>query len=295
MTPLARTARRERLRRLIAAPDLLVLAGVYDGLSARIAEAEGFQAVTVGGYAAIGSMLAQPDLGQSNLRDIASHCQRICQATELPVYVDADTGFGGVHNVRETVRALEGAGAAGLFISDQTFPNRCGYMAGKSVVSTDEMVARLRAALDAREDPAFFICARTDAAAVEGEDAAIARCRRYMAVGVDMAKPQGLDQAAQITRAIAEVPGPHFATLSQAAHGPGLDLAPLQALGVAAVTLPSLALFAAARAVGHVLGEVRRSGSLRGLDAHLMSRPDYDALVRLEAFMRREQALSGAA
>lgn len=287
-------SKRERLRELIAAPELLVLPGAYDALSARIAEMQGFQAVAAGGYAAVGSLLAQPDMGQSNMRDYASHYARLCQAVDLPVYVDADTGFGGVHNVREMVRAFEAAGVAGLFISDQSFPNRCGYMAGKSVIAADEMVAKVRAAVDARQDPAFFICARSDAAAIEGVDAALQRCRRYMQAGADMAKPQGLDSAADITRAIAELPGPHFATLSQAAGRAGMSLDTLQSLGAAAVTLPSLTLFAAARAVSEVLAEFRRTGDMAALDDRLIGLPDYYALVRLDALAERERRYAAA-
>lgn len=281
-------AKRERLRELIAAPELLVLPGAYDALSARIAEHSGFHAVTAGGYAAIGSMLAQPDMGQSNMRDYAAHYARIASAVDIPVYVDGDTGFGGVNNVREMVRAFESAGVAGVFISDQVFPNRCGYLAGKAVVSVEEMVAKVKAALDAREDPGFFICARTDVAAIEGVEAALERCRMFMRAGADMAKPQGLDKAEEIRQAIETVPGPHFATLSQAAGKSGLSAQDLQALGVAAVTLPSLPLFAAAQAVQQVLTAFQRDGSLVNVQSAVMPLQDYYDIVQLEAFMARE-------
>src|ERR1700761_2249975 len=159
---------RKRFRELIAAPEMAIMPGAYDGLSARIIEAEGFPAVSAGGYAAIGSMMAQPDTGQSNMRDYADHYARICAAVEIPVYVDADTGFGGVNNVRQMVRAFEAAGVAGVFFSDQVFPNRCGYLPGKPIVPVEPMLAKVKAALDARTDPDLMIVARTDAASVEG-------------------------------------------------------------------------------------------------------------------------------
>src|SRR5829696_5503852 len=168
------TGTRKTFRDLVAGPALLVMPGAYDALSARIIEAQGFGAVSCGGYAAVGSMLAQPDMGQSNMRDYADHYARICAAVELPVYVDADTGFGGVNNVRQMVRAFEAAGVAGLFISDQVFPNRCGYLPGKQIVPVEQMLAKVKAALDARRDPDLFIAARTDAFGVEGPEAAIA-------------------------------------------------------------------------------------------------------------------------
>ena len=165
----------------------------------------------------IGSMLAQPDMGQSNMRDYADHYARICGAVELPVYVDADTGFGGVNNVRQMVRAFEAAGVAGVFISDQVFPNRCGYLPGKQVIPVEQMLAKIKAALDARRDPDFFICGRTDAAGVEGLNAAIERSQLFMEAGADMAKPMGVDTIDDIKRVMREVGGPHMATLSQAA------------------------------------------------------------------------------
>lgn len=289
-----RTSKSEALRELIASPQLLVLPGAYDALSARIAQAHGFKAVTAGGYAAVGSMLAQPDMGQSNMRDFASHYGRIAAAVDVPVYADADTGFGGVHNVREAVRAFEAAGVAGIFISDQVFPNRCGYLEGKAVITADEMVAKVHAAIDARQDSSFFICARTDAAAIEGEDAALARCKLYMQAGADMAKPQGMDSEAAIRRAIDEVPGPHFGTLSQAAGKAGLSLERLQALGVAAVTLPSLLLFAAAQSVSQALRHVRETGGVEGLEDRLIPLKAYYDIVGLDDFISRERGYRDA-
>ena len=184
---------RKKFRAIMAGKRLVLMPGAYDALSARIMEAEGFEAICAGGYAAIGSMLAQADMGQSNMRDYADHYARVAAAVEVPIYVDADTGFGGVNNVRQMIRAFEAAGVAGVFISDQVFPNRCGYLPGKQVVPVEQMLAKVKAALDARRDPDFFIAARTDAAAVEGPNSAIARCQLFMEAGADMAKPMGFD------------------------------------------------------------------------------------------------------
>src|ERR1700680_2152201 len=192
----------KKFRAIMAAKRLVLMPGAYDALSARVMEAEGFEAIVAGGYAAIGSMLAQPDTGQSNMRDYADHYARICAAVEVPVYVDADTGFGGVNNVRQMVRAFEAAGVAGLFFSDQVFPNRCGYLPGKQIVPVEQMLAKIKAALDARRDGDLFIAARTDAAGVEGGEAAIARCQLFMEAGADMAKPMGVDTLAGIKRVL---------------------------------------------------------------------------------------------
>ncbi len=286
---------RKKLRAIMAGQKLVLMPGAYDALSARIIEAEGFEAIVAGGYAGIGSMLAQADMGQCNMRDYAGHYGRICDAVEIPVYVDADTGFGGVNNVRQMVRAFEVAGVAGLFISDQVFPNRCGYLPGKQVISAEQMLAKVKAALDARRDPDLFIAARTDAAGVEGVESAIARCQLFMEAGADMAKPMGLDTIPEIKRALREIPGPHMATLSQAAGPKARSLPELEAAGVVAATFPSVALFAAANAVRNVLRLLKRDNSLAPCQEHLIPLEDYYDLVGLKALLAREESYDKAA
>ena len=286
---------RKKFRALLAEPGLTLIPGAYDALSARIIEAQGFAAVGAGGYAAVGSLLAQPDTGQSNMRDYADHYARICAAVELPVYVDGDTGFGGVNNARQMVRAFEAAGVAGLFVSDQTFPNRCGYLPGKEVVPVEQMLAKIKAMLDARRDQELVICARTDAAGVAGLDAAIERCQLFMQAGADMAKPMGADTIDDIRRVIREVGGPHLATISQAAGGKHRDLGELEAAGVAAVSFPSVALFAAAQAVRQAVATLKRDRSLAGVSERLMPLPDYYELIGLKAQLEREESYDRAA
>jgi 2-methylisocitrate lyase-like PEP mutase family enzyme len=286
---------RKKFRAIMAGKRLVLMPGAYDALSARISEAEGFEAIAAGGYAAIGSMLAQPDTGQSNMRDYAEHYARICAAVEVPVYVDADTGFGGVNNVRQMVRAFEAAGVAGLFFSDQVFPNRCGYLPGKQVVPVEQMLAKVKAALDARRDADLFIAARTDAAGVDGLDAAIERCQMFMAAGADMAKPQGVDSIEDIRRLSREVDGPQMATLSQAAGPKERSLKELEEAGVVAATFPSVALFAAAHAVRNVLRILKRENSLGPTQPHLLSLDEYYELVGLKAQLAREESYDKAA
>jgi methylisocitrate lyase len=223
------------------------------------------------------------------MREYADHYARVAAAVEIPVYVDADTGFGGVNNVRQMVRAFEAAGVAGVFISDQVFPNRCGYLPGKQVIPVEQMLAKLKAALDARRDPDFFIAARTDAAAVEGINAAIARSQLFMEAGADMAKPMGVDTIDEIKRAMREIGGPHMATLSQAAGLKRRSLEELEAAGVAAATFPSIALFAAANAVRNVLRILKRENSLTATFHHLLPLDDYYELVGLNAMLTREE------
>jgi 2-methylisocitrate lyase-like PEP mutase family enzyme len=280
---------RARFRALLEAPGLVMMPGAYDALSARIIEEQGFQAMVAGGYAAIGSLLGQPDMGQSNMRDFADHYARICDAVEIPVYADADTGFGGVNNVREMVKAFEKAGVAALFFTDQVFPSRCGYLPGKQVIEAGAMLSKLKAALDARTDSRMMICARTDVFALQGEEEAIRRCRLFMDAGADMAKPQGIDTRDGIARVLRDVPGPFIATLSQAAGPAHVSPDALEALGVHAATLPSLPLFAAAKGVRDALQDLRRTRSIAAVQDRLMPLDDYYRIVRLEQQQAREK------
>src|SRR5438477_753475 len=281
---------RQKLRAIMSGKRLVLMPGAYDGLSARIIEAEGFEAIVAGGYAGVGSMLAQADMGQSNMRDYASHYGRVCDAVEIPVYVDADTGFGGVNNVRQMVRAFEAAGVAGLFLSDQVFPNRCGYLPGKQIIPVEQMLAKVKAALDARRDADMFIAARTDAAGVTSVDDAIARCQLFMEAGADMAKPMGADTIPEIKRVLREVGGPHMATLSQAAGPKKRSLVELEAAGVCAATFPSVALFAAANAVRNVLRTLKHANSLTPCQEQLIPLDDYYDLVGLKPLLAREES-----
>jgi len=286
---------RKKFRAIMSGQRLVLMPGAYDGLSARIIEKEGFEALVAGGYVAVGSMLAQADMGQSNMRDYASHYGRVCDSVDIPVYVDADTGFGGVNNVRQMVRAFETAGVAGLFLSDQVFPNRCGYLPGKQVIPVEQMLAKVKAALDARRDPDLFIAARTDAKGLTSAEDAIARCQLFMEAGADMAKPMGFDTIPEIKRALREIPGPHMATLSQAAGPKARSLSELEAAGVCSATFPSLPLFAAVNAVRNVVRLLKQSDSLAPCQEHLVPLDDYYNLVGLKDLLTREESYDKAA
>src|SRR2546427_3233237 len=195
--------RRQRLRALLNAPGLIIAPGAYDGLSARLVEQAGFDVVYMTGSGAANSLLGEPDLGLTTMTEMANQAVRICAATSLPVIADADTGYGGPLNVRRTVQEYERAGVAGLHIEDQVFPKRCGHFEGKQVIPVEEMVGKIRAALDARTDPNLVIIARSDAAAVEGLDAALARGHAYEDAGADalfIEAPRALDELRAIGR-----------------------------------------------------------------------------------------------
>ena len=288
-------SKRKRFRELIDAPGMVYAPGAYDALSARIIEAQGFDVVVAGGYAAVGVLLGQPDTGQSNMRDYADHYGRICAAVNVPVYVDGDTGFGGVNNVRQMVRAFEDAGVAGLFIGDQVFPNRCGYMEGKQLVPAEEMLSKLKAALDARRDPDLYIVARTDALAVEGLDRAIERAQLYKDIGADMAKVIGADRIDDFSRIMREVPGPQMANMSNANPKGMPTPEEFEAAGAAMMTFPSAALFAAVGEVTRAMGSLRRDRNLDGARPGFCSLQEYYDLVGLERQNKAEQDYLAAA
>jgi 2,3-dimethylmalate lyase len=278
----------KRLRELFARPDLIVMPGAYDALSARIIAAAGFEAMVAGGFAALGSLLGEPDTSQLSMQEYADYYTRVANAVDIPVYVDADTGFGGVNNVRRTVKAFERAGVAGMFFEDQVFPKRCGYLPGKDVVPVEEMVAKIRAAVDARTDPDFFITARTDALGVLGIDAAIERAQIYVAAGADMGRVQGADTVADLTRVCREVPGPQLANMSQASGKKALSLADIASTGACAVGFPSAALFSATAAVRKTIDALKRDGSLNAVAGDLMTLPEYYEIVKLTEQQTRE-------
>jgi len=262
--------------------------GAYDALSARLIVRAGFPAVMAGGFAAAGTLLGEPDAGQMTLNDYADHYGRIAAAIDVPLFVDADTGFGGPNSVRRTVRAFWRAGVAGLFMEDQTMPKRCGYIAGKSVVPVDEMVAKIRAALSAREDEGFVVCARTDAWSVLGAEAAIERARAYRAAGADMTFVQGADELADLARVCAAVPGPQLANLSHASARAQPALEAIVATGAAAVMFPSATLFAAAGGVERALAALRTGGCFAAAEPDFLTADSYNRVVDLDAFIARE-------
>ena len=175
-----------RLRELLARPQALMAPGAADALTARLVARQGFEAIYMSGAGTTAVRLGMPDIGLLTMGEMADNAQRIAEASGLPLVADADTGYGGVMNVRRTVRAYERAGVAGIHIEDQQWPKRCGHLAGKSVTPVGDMVSKVKAATDARHDDDFVIIARTDALAVEGFEAAMARCQAYAQAGADM-------------------------------------------------------------------------------------------------------------
>jgi 2,3-dimethylmalate lyase len=282
--------RTTRFRLLIEAPEIVVLPGAHDALTLRLAEQAGFQAVTCGGYSATASLLGAPDVQQLTMTEMADMYARLCDATELPLFADGDTGYGNTTNVARTVRAYERAGVAGMFIEDQESPKRCGHMEGKRVIPAAEMVAKLKAALDARVDADLIICARTDARAVNGLDDAIERCQLYREAGADLLFVDAPVSVEELRRVCSEIDGPCFANLVEGGKTPILSARQLEAMGFAAVTWPVSASYAIARAVADVYAALLRDGTTNAVRDRMLDFAAFNSLIGLEQVREAEAA-----
>ncbi|MEV0028121.1 methylisocitrate lyase [Nocardia sp. NPDC050793] len=240
------------------------LPGAFNPLVATVIQRIGFEGVYVSG-AVVSAELALPDIGLTTLTEVVERGRQIARVTDLPVLIDADTGFGEPMNAARTVTMLEDAGLAGCHIEDQVNPKRCGHLDGKAVVPVDDMVRRLRAAVSARRDPGFVICARTDARGTEGLDAAIDRAKAYADAGADLIFTEALADAAEFAKFRAAVDVPLLANMTEFGKSELLSARTLEELGYNAVIYPVTALRLAMYAVEQGLAEVAETGTQSGL------------------------------
>ena len=260
------------LKSRLTQPDIVLAPGVYDALSALIAEQSGFEAVYLSGASIAYTRLGRSDVGLTTYTEVAETLARITDRVSLPVIVDADTGFGNALNVMRTVKGFERAGAAMIQIEDQTFPKRCGHLDGKAVVPVGEMVGKLKAALDARTSSDTLILARTDALAVEGLDAALARAQAYLEAGVDALFIEALRTPTQMSAACQRFGNrvPLLANMVEGGKTPVQSAAALQAQGFKIAIFPG----GTARAVAHTL-----QGYYASLKQHQSTLPWRDSML----------------
>ena len=248
------TTRSATLRTRLMQRNALVVPGCHDALSARIAQAAGFEAVQVSGFGLAGSLLGAPDVGLLDMKDIIEATDRIARAVDIPVMTDLDTGGGNAVNAARATESALRVGAAGMNIEDQDFPKRCGHMAGKQVIPAGEMAGKVRACAEVRDrlDPDFIINARTDSFATDGLDEAIRRCNLYLEAGADLVFIDAIGSRADIERAVREIDGPLSVNLMDAVTGVRTELIPideLAALGVARVSIPVASVLVTHRAL----------------------------------------------
>jgi carboxyvinyl-carboxyphosphonate phosphorylmutase len=273
-------APRARLRELLAGPRPVVAPGAYDALSARLVEQAGFGAVYMTGFGTTASLIGRPDVGLLTGAEMVDNARRIVAAVDVPVIADADTGYGNAINVVRTVQAYEQAGVAGVHLEDQVMPKKCGHMSGKAVIGADEMAGKIRAAVTARRDPDFVVIARTDAAAVEGLDAALERARAYADAGADLLfveAPTSEDDIARVARELAGV-APLVFNWAEGGRTPPLPLDRIAELGFALVLFPIGTLLAATAGVRALLAVLRADGTPT---AALPGAPTFDEFTDL--------------
>jgi methylisocitrate lyase len=286
--------RMNRIGALLAGDGPVLIPGVYDALSARLAERAGFRAVLISGYCLSATRLGEPDFGLLTQTEVLDAAARIVAAVDVPVLVDIDTGYGNAFNVERTVRELVRLGAAGCFLEDQVWPKRCGHMEGKRVVPLEEYLPKLAAAR-ATGGPGFWITARTDARAVAGLDEAIRRARAFAAHGascVFVEAPESADEMARV-RAALSPDVPLVANMVEQGKTPLRSAAALAASGYRLVLVPVAPLLAAAHALRTLFETLARDGATQALAERMLGFGELNGLVGLDEKYRRERAWLG--
>jgi methylisocitrate lyase len=289
-TATAASERRQALRDGVASGRLLRFPGAFNPLSALLIEKLGFEGVYVSG-AVLSATLGLPDVGLTTLSEVASRSHEIARVSGLPTLVDADTGFGEPLNVSRTVQVLEELGLAGCHIEDQVNPKRCGHLDGKEIVSPAEMRRRVKAAVGARRDPAFVICARTDARAVEGLSGAIERAKSYLDVGADIVFPDALEDAGELERFKQAVNAPVLANMTEFGKTELLSTATLASIGVNIVIYPVTLLRLAMGAAERGLRAIASGGTQKGLLEQMQTRAQLYELLGYDDYTAFDSSL----
>jgi carboxyvinyl-carboxyphosphonate phosphorylmutase len=283
---------RARLRELLAGPSPLVAPGAYDALSARLVEQAGFGAVYMTGFGTTASLIGRPDVGLLSGSEMADNARRIVSAVDVPVIADADTGYGNALNVLRTVQLYEQAGVAGVQLEDQVMPKKCGHMTGKALIGADEMVGKVRAAVEARRDPDLVVIARTDAVAVLGVDEAITRAKAFADAGADLLFVEAPTSEDDVARIAGELRGvaPLVFNWAEGGRTPPLPLDRIAELGFSLVIYPIGTLLAATAGIRTLLAGLRADGipPLAGLPTF----GEFTDLVGLPEIQELEQRFS---
>lgn len=283
----------ERLRAALAIETPLQVVGTINAYSALLAERAGFRALYLSGAGVANASFGLPDLGITTLNDVCEDVRRIAGATELPLLVDADTGFGSAFNIARTTRELIRAGAAGMHLEDQVQSKRCGHRPGKALVSADEMVDRIKSAVDGRADDAFVIMARTDAHAVEGQSAAIERAQRYVEAGADMIFAEALTTLDEYRQFTSAVRVPVLANITEFGRTPLFTVEQLQSVGVQLVLYPLSAFRAMSRAAEAVYQAIRRDGTQQAVLERMQTRAELYEVLDYHAYENKLDELFG--
>ena len=266
-------------------------AGVFNGISAVLAERAGFNALYLSGSGVAGVM-GLPDISVTTLSEVAEEVRRITAVSRSPLIVDADTGFGEAVNVMRTVRVLESAGASGIHIEDQVLPKRCGHLDGKTIIGSDDMAKKILAAVQARKNSDFQIIARTDARSVGGLEDAIERAKVYLEAGADVIFTEALESKAEFERFAREVKAPLLANMTEFGKSPLLSAEELQSIGYRMVIFPLTAFRAALKTIYGTYQELYRKGTQSGFISSLMDRKEYYEVIGYSDYAKEDLELS---
>lgn len=271
---------------------IIVLPGVFDALSARIAEQVGFEAMFQTGYGSSAALLGMPDFGFLNAGETVDNARRIIRAVSVPVLVDADTGYGNPLNVWRIVRDLESLGAAGIFLEDQIWPKRCGHMAGKDVISKDDYMPKLKAALEARRSKDFVIVARTDARAPIGLGEAIERGKAYRKAGADVIFVEAPTSIQELKKVAHEIDAPLVANMIEDGVTPNLPASELLKLGYCVAVYPLSGLYSATYAMREVFEELKKTGATKQTRKMMVTFKDFNRFIDLQKYSDLEKRYS---
>ena len=279
LNTLSNTERRAQLRARIRRGKLTVAPGVFEMISAKIADTMGFDALYMTGYGTVASYLGLPDAGLASYTDMVNRVAQFASITSTPMICDGDTGYGGLLNVMHTVRGYEAAGACAIQLEDQQFPKKCGHMLGRKVVSADEMAAKIRVAVETRSDPNFLIIARTDARTTLGLDEAMRRAEVYARAGADLLfieSPESEDEMRKLGKAFDL---PLVANMVDGGRTPVLTAAELADIGYSLAIFPASAFLAAGAAMRSVYEKLRADGSTAGMTQPLYPFPEFSQMM----------------
>ncbi|OFT27274.1 methylisocitrate lyase [Brevibacterium sp. HMSC08F02] len=275
--------RREEFRRLLAGDKIVQFPGAINPINAQIIEQEGFEGVYISG-GAFSADQGLPDIGLTTLTEVAEHGRAISRVTNLPTFIDADTGWGEAMNVARTVQEMEDAGIAGMHLEDQVNPKRCGHLDGKEIVSTEEMVKRISAAVRGRRDENFVLCARTDARAGEGLDAAIDRAKAYIDAGADLIFPEAMRDLGEFEKFAKAVDAPILANMTEFGKSDLFTTQQLESAGVKLVIYPVTTLRLAMGAIKRGLQVIRKEGTQESLVSTMQTRADLYETIDYSAY-----------
>lgn len=276
------------MRQLLSEKEILVAPGAHDVLTAKIIEKTGFKAVYFTGYGQAASHLGSPDVGLLTMTEMVARVRAFVTAVDVPVIADGDTGFGNVVNVMRTVKEYEAAGAAAIQLEDQVAPKKCGHMTGRQVVPLEEMVGKIKAAVDAREDDNFVIIARTDSRTTMGIEEAIRRGKAYEAAGADVLfieSPENVEEMKLIT---ASFKVPVLANMVEGGRTPMLPVKELQAIGYGLVIFPTASTYVTTRAMLELMTELKISGTTAGMVDKMVPFAQFNDLIGLPAIRETE-------